>query len=221
MNDILTIAASSPARIAAMSTAELKAEFAKALEITAHQLVYLAHLWRELERRGEDLSHLRSGLFTYMPMIANGSLDPQAVVRFAGNLTALRALANLSLKEQRRLAEDGLVEVVLPRGDKTVVKSLTLGDMPADLIRQTFNRDQIRTVKEQRALLAPRREAGAPQRLSKTINLRLTEVEYEALRRAAQERDVSVPVMIRAALMEAEFWSDPAAAPASASDDAA
>ena len=48
--------------IDAETTAELRAGLAQALEVTARHLTYLAALWRELERRGEDLSGLRGGV---------------------------------------------------------------------------------------------------------------------------------------------------------------
>ena len=104
----LDTALSTPARLdlerlRTISTEQLRAELAQALGLTARHLLYLAAVWRELERRGEDLSDLRSGIGVYLPAIAAGSVLPETVVRFAGKPTLLRAVAALTPDEQRRL----------------------------------------------------------------------------------------------------------------------
>ena len=73
----------SPQVLGSMSTQQLRAALAQSLTISARHLAYLASVWGELEKRGEDLSDLRTGLAVYLPQIAAGRLDADAVIRFA------------------------------------------------------------------------------------------------------------------------------------------
>ena len=57
-------------RVHEMDTPTLRGELARALTVTAETLEYLAAIWRELERRGQDLSELRKGMGQYLPLIA-------------------------------------------------------------------------------------------------------------------------------------------------------
>src|SRR5882724_9369466 len=69
-----------------MDNDTLRRELSRALTVSAEHLIYLAQVWRELERRGEDLSDLRSGLGAYLPLIASGRLAAEAVVRLPANI---------------------------------------------------------------------------------------------------------------------------------------
>lgn len=91
---------------------QLKQELQKALAITAQHLQYLAAVWKELEKRGEDLSHLKTGLAGYLPMIANGEIDSNLIVKYAGRRTVLSALAKLPIEQQRQIAADGHLTIV-------------------------------------------------------------------------------------------------------------
>ena len=108
-------------QLAAIDTETLRAQLSRQLEITAEHVARLALIWRELERRGEDLSSLRSGLASYLPAVASGRLVPEAVVRLAGNKSALRTIAMLAPDEQRRLLASGTVAVAsMTEGTRTV-----------------------------------------------------------------------------------------------------
>lgn len=91
-------------QIQSASIAELKSELAKSLKITSDYLVYISLIWSELNRRGEDLSELKSGLFQYIPLIATNQLDASLVVEFAGNKTLLSALSRLPIEQQKEIA---------------------------------------------------------------------------------------------------------------------
>lgn len=99
----------------ACSTVELKAELANALKLTAHHLTYLAAIWGELEKRGEDLSALKTGIGKYLALIASGSLLAEAVVAFAGEPMLLRRVSMLPLAEQKKAIENGSVPSLRPR----------------------------------------------------------------------------------------------------------
>lgn len=91
-----------------ISTPDLRRRLVEQINVTAEAISGLAAIWTELERRGEDLSSLRSGLAYYLPAVASGRLLPEAVVRCAGNRPALRALSLLSPAEQRQALDGGV-----------------------------------------------------------------------------------------------------------------
>jgi len=96
-----------------LTVSQLRQELEKALAITAEHLQYLAAVWRELESRGEDLSHLKTGLAGYLPMIANGRIDSRLVVQYAGRKTVLSALSRLPIEQQRQIADDAHITLVI------------------------------------------------------------------------------------------------------------
>lgn len=135
-------------------TPALKAELAKALTMSAKHLAYLGMIWSELERRGEDLSDLRSGLAVYLPLIGAGQLDPDVVVKFAGQKTLLRAISSLPIREQQRIAQGGTIQILGfdPEG-RCVSRQLPVQALTAAQVRQAFGDGRIRGPEEQRVLL--------------------------------------------------------------------
>ncbi len=91
-------------QIQAASIEQLKAELSQSLKITSDYLVYMSLIWNELNRRGVDLSELKSGLFQYIPLIATNQLEAALVVEFAGNKTLLSALSRLPIDQQKEIA---------------------------------------------------------------------------------------------------------------------
>ena len=127
------------ADLQAMSTEMLKAQLAKAVSITAEYLAYIAMVWQELERRGEDMTAMRHGLMAYVPMIANKELDARVVVNYAGQKTLIALMSNLPLHEQQALIERGSVDIVELGDDKQqLVRTIALGDLTASQAYQAF-----------------------------------------------------------------------------------
>lgn len=142
------------AELGAMSNQQLRAELARSLTLTAGQLRRLAVIWRELEHRGEDLSDLRTGLAVYLPQIASGQLTADAVIRFAGQPTVLRAISTLPTDDQQRLAAGDKVTVLTAQQDG----SFSAVDLPAhtltpSLARLVIGPGRLRSADEQRAIL--------------------------------------------------------------------
>ena len=50
-----------------VSLDDLRKMLASEIEITAHHISKMALIWAELERRGEDMTALRSGIARYLP----------------------------------------------------------------------------------------------------------------------------------------------------------
>lgn len=157
-------------RIRSLDTPTLRAELAASLGVTARHLVHLAAVWAELERRGEDLSDLRTGIGVYLPAIAAGTVAPEAVVAFAGQPTLLRAVTSLPPDEQKRLASGGTVPVVVRQGDAYTHRMLPASALTAGLARQVFGERSVRSEAEQIAVLttaAPRAKADRPPKRGK------------------------------------------------------
>lgn len=97
--------------VTALSTGDLRAELARALELTAHGLARASVIWSELVRRGESVPELRSGLAMWLPRIARGDLAAEAVVAFAGQRMLLQRMVGMPLHEQRKFAEGAEISV--------------------------------------------------------------------------------------------------------------
>ena len=187
------------ANISDVSTETLKAELARALEVTAENLLWMARLWRELERRGEDLRELRSGLRTFLPLISDGRLDAQAAVQFAGNLTMLRALSSLPIKEQRRIAAGGTVPVVMIRDGAPITRNMKADDISARMVKQVFATGRVRNEDEQKLIVTTLHPERAKQ-ARKVERIRLDSEKVALWRRVAARRNVSLEDLIVAAL---------------------
>jgi len=141
------------------STEELKKGLAKSLEITAKHLLILGRIWRELEDRGEDLSHLKTGLARYLPLIGEGKIAPDIVIKFAGQQLLLKEVALLPIEEQMSLAKGTKIPFVTqnPSGD-VQCEFLPLDHLHARHYSQIFDAGHIRTEDEQTRLLKGKRQ---------------------------------------------------------------
>jgi hypothetical protein len=149
------------------STDELRAQLAETLEITVANLLRMAAIVAELERRGVDLADLRLGLVGYLRQIAHGRLAARAVVRFAERPLLLRSVSSLPLPDQERLAEGERVQLAVHQEGAVTHRLVDPLDLSADQVRRVFGRDGLRTVEQQVPLLEERRAAPrkrAPRR---------------------------------------------------------
>lgn len=158
------------------STDTLKAALASGFNLSAKWLLYLANIWRELENRGEDLTNLRSGLSLYLPMIANGTLDAQVVVRYAGQTMLINAIAQLSLANQRDLLQNSHVKlVVIDNGEKREIDR-PLNRLSSFEIRTVFDNGRLRSLDEQFLLVGRKTR----ERTSKTVKATRANVKFDA-----------------------------------------
>ena len=135
-------------------TPALRAELARALTLTAQQLTYLAAIWRELEHRGEDLSALRSGIASYLPQIAAGTLDAEIVVRYAGQKMLIAAVGRMPIERQRLLAEAGHIAVAhFDDGGQRIEVDTPLHRLAASDIRIAFGELGPRSTEDQFRML--------------------------------------------------------------------
>jgi hypothetical protein len=131
MNATTALTARPGGDLDSMSDEELFDELRSNLTLTATHIARAAQAWWLLENRGHDLSKLRTGMSQYLSAVALGRLVPEAVVRLAGNGTAIRALTHLSLDQQREVLTRGSVSVVRSNGSAVdvPVQSLTAADI--------------------------------------------------------------------------------------------
>lgn len=187
--------------IAGMTTEQLYVAFRDAAEVTARHIVRLAVIWQELERRGEDMTKFRSGLAAYLPAVASGRLVPEAIVRLAGNRTALRAVAALDADTQRQVLEVGTVSVVREPGRPA--ESVPLQHLkPVEVNRaiDTINGRLIPPA-EQHVGEKPKRTVQYMAR----VLVPLTSLEQQALQRHASMKNKSAADLVREALIDARL----------------
>ncbi|OWJ78438.1 hypothetical protein [Haematobacter genomosp. 1] len=189
--------------LSGISTEELQREMAEAIGVTARTLSRLAAIWSELERRGADLSALRGGgLFTYLPLIANRRLLPDVVVRCAGQATLIKQMTNMPLSTQRRLIDDGFDIADVGEDGRVTTRSVPVEEMTITLLRRAVVGDDLRPVRDQIAMLAPKATRRAPVRRGVVLKIRLTAEEYDKLRLIAREEGKQAPSLAREFLMK-------------------
>lgn len=213
-----------------ISTEQLRAELKATLTVTARHLLHLANVWRELERRGEDLSGLRSGLWSYMAMIASEDLRPEIVVRYAGFTALLKRVARLSLADQDKLIADDRVTIVEVTPQGLEERVINLAKLKAPQIAQVL-RDRIVTVDEQRRALsgnrvqlsapggrkdtdravarAKARSARKAGRAARPVRLSLDDGEWAALQQRAEEAGITVAKLVTGSLIATGLISPP------------
>jgi hypothetical protein len=149
---------SDPVVLAALSTEELRAELSRSLEVTAAQLVHLAAIVAELERRGENLSDLRLGLLGYLRRINAGQVLPELVVRFQGRPAALQTASLLPIGDQQRLVASEPLELVVPGSSGQTWDTRLVDPLWLDThqFRQLAGPAGLRSVPEQIVLLEGR-----------------------------------------------------------------
>lgn len=161
------------------SIEQLKAELSKSLKLTSDYLVYMSLIWSELNKRGVDLSELKSGLFAYIPLIATNQLDARLVVEFAGNKTLLSALSRLPMDKQIEVAESkALPYVTYGENQKIIETTLDLTKAKASQIYQVLGGEHgFRDVNQQYLYL--KAKAKYKSKPKKTPRTTLRNVEFD------------------------------------------
>lgn len=149
--------------LTSFSTEELRQALVQTIEVSALHILRMAFIWRELERRGVDLSDLRTGLFEHLPAIAAGRLDAGLVVRLAGKPSLLRRVQALPITEQRALAERGVVPIARLSADgRAITEQVPIERLNAAQVNRVFINGRIVDPARQAAGRAPK-EAPEPK----------------------------------------------------------
>lgn len=145
-----------------MSIEDLRQELKAGLRRTAESLMRVAEVWKELVRRGEDLSFVTNGLAKMLPDIAAGKLSAEAVEVFFGRTEVLKAISRLPTDQQKELCGGKELEVYSPE-DKTTIK-MPIHRIPVRLLDQVITDTGIRAAEEQKKSLGEAKERATPPR---------------------------------------------------------
>lgn len=178
------LASADPASAVHLSTAELRENLGRAIQMTAASIAYLAAVWVELERRGEDLSQVRTGLAPYLRDVASGRVAPEAVLAFAGQRMVLRWVAKKSIAEQRLLAQGAPVTVIEPDGTQKRVPATQLTAFDLRLIEAPEVTDA--------GPVSRRGRQPQKDKQSRVVAITLRMPEYQQLVETAREAGVSI-----------------------------
>lgn len=184
-----------------VTTDDLRRRLAEQIQITARHVAHMAAIWAELERRGEDMSALRSGIARYLPAVAAGRLVPEAVVRLAGNTVALRAVSSLTPDNQMRLLSTGVLRVVRSpdtQPDDVPITLLTTRDVSRAI---DSVRGEIIEPGSQRPLKSRARAAAT---MTRRAVVPLTDAEWVKLQGSAARSKRSLSDLIRQILRDAD-----------------
>jgi hypothetical protein len=205
--------------LGSMTVEELRRELASSMELSAAHLVHLAAIWQELERRGEDLSALRTGMATYLPLIARGELNAHLVVRYAGRTMLLRHLAALPSDAQEKIVKNDEVDIVDFVDGDFVETRAPLASLESRQLRYVIT-DHIHSPQEQREIIVKRRPRQhrseilrQAQKLgmrntrppedakNRSINILMTDEEWNAFRSFTRAQGVSTGGFTREAIL--------------------
>lgn len=175
-----------------VDNATLRQQLQDAIGLTEQAILRAAVLWRELRRRGEDLSDIRFPLAKFMLPIAEGSLIPGLAIALAGQTRTLERLAALPVDRQRAIEAGEEIEIFHPeRG--ILHKPVLSMSYPETL--NAIRDGRILTAAEQRRAIETRPTRVA--RKSKSVDIRLDVDTYNAAATAAAEAGVSIDHYLR------------------------
>lgn len=141
-----------------MSVSELKQEFFRAVSYTAEGMRRMAELWVELTVRGEDMSAFHNPVTSYLPFVANGSLRPDLLVRYAGHTALLDKIRKMSAAAQAEIAAEGarIAVVTHVRPDEPpVTRNMRPIEMTVAQVDMVFGDNRIRSPEEQKKHFKP------------------------------------------------------------------
>lgn len=138
-------------QIQAASNDQLMQLLSDTVTITSKYIWLLSKVWKELENRGVDLSHLRSGIAYYLPMVAEAKIDASAVLAFAGQQLLLREISLMPIELQKSLANGKLVDLVEHKQDagEFITKKMPIKSISSRYYSQIFDMGRILSESEQ------------------------------------------------------------------------
>lgn len=175
------------ARLRPLSSDRLRSTFIESFGRAAICLAEGAVCIKLLEERGESLSGIPK--IGTLRRIAAGQVMAELAWAFAespGRVDILQA----PLPDQKRIAKDPVVPVVEPARDGTLTTRMTdLTTAPREIIKQILGPQGIRSPQEQIAYIttasrhtpASRKPTPVREKLTHSVQVRLTESEYQGL----------------------------------------
>ncbi len=189
----------------ALSDADLKRYLRRCLEealdnlnTSAERVLALAVTYQEALRRGTlriDVGDYHKEMGRFLVAMAEGRLKPMAFIKALGNTSVLDRLLLLSPARQEKVVEDGIEVVVANKVITRPVEELSARE--AALAISPVGR--LRSIPEQRKHIE---ETAAPVKFEpQTVEISFTGSQYASLVRIAKERGVTIPTLIKGALV--------------------
>lgn len=140
--------------LAPMTAEAIHAIIGEGIGLTVRGLKIATAGYRELVRRGVDVSQYHDEFGQYLARMAAGTVTAEAVHRFIDMPMKLRAVASLPAAEQIRLAAGDPITVVVKDGDTFTKRLFSVAALGKVFMRQVFAAGRIRNEQEQIAILA-------------------------------------------------------------------
>lgn len=194
------------------SSEELWKEFHHYNDQTIYAVVRMALVVSEMVERGEDTSHIvgKDSLLK----IADGRILPEVAWKFIASSNR-RKIESLPISAQRKLVENPAVPVIEPlENGKYTTRMMDVSDMPATVFDVAIGPEGPRPPEEQIACLAQKKQVDAiaskaksddntpSEPLTRSVSIKLTESEDEALKIAAAKARISPAQMARRMLLK-------------------
>jgi hypothetical protein len=205
------------AELRPQSTEKLKLVFIDCYNGTAALMARAAVALKLMRERDENATRGLPMVGTFL-RIASGQILPEVVWQFIESPNR-RHVERLPLPDQKRIAVDPMVPVVVPRNDKrysdgTTVRMVDLRTASPEIVRQVAAPEGLRSPDQQvTELVAPKfRVAPAepePEPVDQKIQVRLTADERKALRHHAADAGITDSEMARTFLRKAGAFRRP------------
>ena len=132
-----------------LDTDQLLKEYEQEKATTLKHVVRLAAIVLLLEERECDLSGVSIPGLDYVRKVAYGQLRPEVYARYAAHPRALRKIAALPIPDQRRMANDEPLKVVVIRPSGPTHRMVPVNKMTNEQLNQTIAAGHIRDEVEQ------------------------------------------------------------------------
>lgn len=141
--------------LASLTNDQLRRMIREGIEMTARGITQAARAIVELEKRGEDLSEFRRQTVHFLSLVAYRQLLPEAYLQFMGMSQWLKAISQLPMPDQERIASGKTLPLVVAGtvGQKWTVLQVAPRDVQPAKIKQLIGPDGIRSEAEQIAWL--------------------------------------------------------------------
>lgn len=151
MSELIEINSS---QLESLSNDQLLAELKNSLDMTVYHIQKMAVVWNILSNRGVDLSRWKQGLMEFLPQIAAGRLNPEALTKYAGQRNLILTLSRLPNEIQGNLISSGKIQKLDIFNDQDeIISDVELSDLRNVDLAQLFKETDIRSISEQRIYL--------------------------------------------------------------------
>lgn len=191
--------------IKTLPTETLIKQLKEFIGITANTVEKIGAIWRELENRKVDLSSYKRGLLEYMPMVANGELAPELLVKLCGKKTLLKTVAMLPISVQRKLLGEKLNLISFDDKGSIIQTTKNIEELEINEISIALDpvNKNIRSITDQQRLLTKHSIAAKiKNKQSRTVILKIDKTLYETLEENARYQKLSVETFIIQKLSE-------------------